>query len=352
MLSIVPLLAAFLWIGRHAFAEYRAQVLGALQQFLPYTEETLLTQITLFLDQAEAIQGLGILGFAVVTILTFAGIEATLNRIWKVTASRSFRLRFSSFVLLLLFGPLLIGAAYSLLAYLRTQPAFDQLFDESLLLRWTPFLVTAFGLSMLYWLVPNTAVRKRAAIAGGIAAALLLEGLRASFGLYLSAVPGMSLVYGGFAFALFFMISIELAWFIVLVGCEIAYGVQHRGWMSDNATTRGIDTAWLAVAALVNLGLRARRVTGRWSKWRNADHIRHEALADDLQIPADEVGPLIAPLCAQRLDRNRRIPPIQLPPQSRPHQDRRSRRPQALLAQRPSLSRSSTQRPRRQAPDP
>jgi YihY family inner membrane protein len=299
VLSMVPLLAAFLWVGRHAFTQYREQVLNALQQFLPYTEETLLTQITQFLDQAEAIQGIGIISFAVVTIMTFAGIEATLNRIWNVTASRSLKLRMTSFVLLLVFGPLLIGAAYSILAYLRTQTTFDRLFSESLFLRSLPFFVTAFGLSMLYWLVPNTAVRKRAAVTGGLAAGLLLEGLRAGFGFYLSLAPGLSLVYGGFALALFFMISIQLAWFIVLVGCEIAYGVQHRGWMSESATTRGIDTGWLAVAALVNLGLRAKQDTGRWSRWnrwRHPDLVRHEALADDLQIPADEVRPLIAPL--------------------------------------------------------
>ena len=58
VLSLVPLLAAFLWVGRLAFAEYRDQVLRALQEFLPYSEETLLQRITEFLG-AEAAKGLG-----------------------------------------------------------------------------------------------------------------------------------------------------------------------------------------------------------------------------------------------------------------------------------------------------
>jgi membrane protein len=291
VLSLVPLLAAFLWVGRLAFAEYRDQVLRALQEFLPYSEETLLKQITEFLDHAEAIQGVGILGFAIVAIMTFSSIESTINRIWNVTAARSIRVRLTSFLLLLLFGPLLIGAAYSLLAYLRTQPTFDRVFDESWLLQWTPFLVTAFGLTMLYWLVPNTSVRKRAALVGGLSAALLFEGLRAGFHLYLSLVPGLNLVYGGFALALIFMISIQVAWFIVLLGCEVAYGVQHRGWMSESTTTRGIDPGWLAVAALVNLSKRA--TSGKRAAKKP---VRHEALADDLEIPADDLRDLIAPL--------------------------------------------------------
>lgn len=291
VLSLVPLLAAFLWVGRLAFAEYRVQVLRALQEFLPYSEETLLQRITEFLDHAEAIQGVGLIGFAIVAIMTFSSIEATINRIWNVAAARSIRVRLTSFLLLLFFGPLLIGAAYSLLAYLRTQTTFDRLFDESWLLQATPFLVTAFGLTMLYWLVPNTSVRKRAALVGGLSAALLFEGLRAGFHLYLSLVPGLNLVYGGFALALIFMISIQVAWFIVLLGCEVAYGVQHRGWMSDSTTTRGIDPGWLAVAALVNLSQRA--TSGKRAAKKP---VRHEALADDLEIPADDLRDLIAPL--------------------------------------------------------
>ena len=291
VLSLVPLLAAFLWVGRLAFAEYRDQVLGALQQFLPYSEETLLAQITEFLDHAEALQGVGILGFVIVAIMTFSSIEATLNRVWKVVAARTLKVRIPSFLLLLFFGPLLIGAAYSILVYLRAQPAFDRVFSEYFILQATPFVVTAFGLTMLYWLVPNTSVRKRAALAGGGSAALMLEALRASFHLYLRLSPGFNVVYGGFALALFFMISIQVAWFIVLLGCVIAYGVQHRGWMSDSMTTKGIDPGWLAVAALVHFGQRAH--SGKRSA---TQPVRHEALSDDLEIPADDLRDLIAPL--------------------------------------------------------
>ena len=225
--SIIPLLAAFLFVGGHVFQEYRPQVIGILKQILPYTEDRLLAQISDFLSQAEHLRGIGLAGFLVVALITFASIESTLNRIWNITAGRALRTRLYSFFMLLFWGPLLIGAAYSVLAVLRRQTAFERLWENSLPFMAIPFLVTAFGLTMLYWAVPNTAVRFRPALIGGVTAALLIEVLRFGFKLYLRFAPNLSLVYGGFALALFFMLSIDAAWLIVLLGSEISYTSQH-----------------------------------------------------------------------------------------------------------------------------
>src|SRR4030095_5640831 len=132
--------------------------------------------------------------------------------------------------------------------------------DESLLVQSVPFLVSIVGLSMLYWQVPFTRVQFRAAFAGGVTAALLLEILRRTFHYYVAHFTATTyVVYGSFALALFFMISLELAWLAILLGTEVAYVAQHFGALTQ---TRGLDSrlreSWVGLAALATLieGLR------------------------------------------------------------------------------------------------
>jgi membrane protein len=290
VLSFVPLLAAFLFVGERVFAEYRAQVLAVLRAVLPYPETTLLGYIRDFLTQAETLRGLGLLGFVAVSLATFAGIESTLNRIWNVSHRRPLGVRLYSFVMLLVWGPLLIGATHSTLLVLGRRPAFARLLAESPFLQALPFLATLLGLSMLYWRVPYTRVRFRAALAGGVAAAVLLELLRLGIARYLEIFPLLSLVYGSFALALLFMISIDAAWLIVLLGSEVSYTTQHFASMTlEQRRVPALEGPWLA---LVSLAL----IAGRLGSGEPATPI--EDLADALEVPADELRPALQPLAA------------------------------------------------------
>lgn len=288
--AIIPLLAAFLFVGQHIFHEYQPQVLGILKQLLPYSDQRLLQQIELFLGQAERLRGIGFAGFLVVLLIAMASIEGTLNRIWNVSSSRALRTRLYSVLMLLLWGPILIGAAYSTLALLRRQTDFDRLWHQSLFFMAIPFVVTALGLTMLYWAVPNTAVRFRCALAGGVTAALLIEALRATFKLYLHLAPNLNLVYGGFALALFFMISIDSAWLIVLLGSEVSYTAQHFSTMARRGRIVGpLEGGWLGAVVLALLAQEQRR---------GNDAVALEELAAKLELPAPALRQGIAPLLA------------------------------------------------------
>jgi membrane protein len=288
VLALIPLLAAFLFIGKKVFDEYPQRILNILREVLPYSETALLGHISDFLVQAEAIRGPGMVGFVVVALIAFSSVEDTLNRIWNVDTSRSLRVRAGSLFLLLLFGPLLIGAVYSVLIVLRARPAFEAVFEQSWLLQSLPFFVTWFGLTMLYWLVPHAPVRFRCALAGGFSAALLLEFLRRGFHLYLEAFPGMSLVYGGFALALIFMTSLHAAWLIVMVGSEIAYVIQHFAALSRRVLLpQPPEGRWLALAAVALLAERSLAGSG-------AMHLAH--LASRLEVPAAELRRALRPL--------------------------------------------------------
>ena len=252
ILALIPLLAAFTWVAAQLLHDYQDRVLSFLTSVLPYSQKQVLETLGSFVDQAETLQEVGFLFFILVGLGAFGTIEETINRIWQVSSRRSLRAKLVSFTLLVFWGPLLIGSCYSVLLLLRQRPGFDVLFDESILVQAVPFLVSVVGLTMLYWQVPFTRVRFRAALAGGISAALLLELLRRAFAYYVAHfTAGTYVVYGSFALAIFFMISLELAWLAVLLGTEVAYIAQHYGALTH---TRGLDArfreAWVGIAAL------------------------------------------------------------------------------------------------------
>jgi membrane protein len=266
ILALIPLLAAFTFVAAQLLHDYQDRVLAFLTSVLPYSEGQVLASLQNFVNQAETLQEVGFLAFILVGLGAFGTIEETINRIWQVSTRRSLRARLVSFTLLVFWGPLLIGSCYSVLLLLRQRPGFDVLFDESILVQAVPFAVSVVGLTMLYWQVPFTRVRFRAALTGGVTAALLLEVLRRAFAYYVDRFSaGTYVVYGGFALAIFFMISLELAWLAVLLGTEVAYVHQHFGALTN---TRGLDArfreSWIGLAALAALveGLRNGKPVG------------------------------------------------------------------------------------------
>ncbi|HEV8630651.1 MAG TPA: YhjD/YihY/BrkB family envelope integrity protein, partial [Thermoanaerobaculia bacterium] len=287
ILALIPLLAAFTFVAAQLIHRYQDRVLHFLTSVLPYSEGVVLNNLQRFVSQAESLQEVGFLAFILVGLGAFGTIEETINKIWQVSTRRSLRAKLVSFTLLVFWGPLLIGSCYSAMLLLRARPGFDVLFDQSLLVQSVPLLVSAIGLTMLYWQVPFTRVQFRAALAGGITAALLLEILRRLFRYYVTHLTRVTyVVYGGFALAIFFMISVELAWLAVLLGTEIAYVSQHFGALTQ---TRGRDAryreAWVGLAALATLveGLRGGKPVSELDRLAERLGLAPEALRTALE---------------------------------------------------------------------
>jgi len=289
ILSLVPLLAALSFVGTRVFSQYPEKSLEVFIQVLPYSEKTLTDKLREFLDQAETMHGLGLAALFGTTLLAFATIEETFNKIWNVSRRRPFRYRLLTFFLLLFWGPLLIGVTFSSLILLRQTPAMRELVQGSVLLHLIPFLATVVGLTLLYWLVPSTGVRFRNALAGALFGAILLEILRQSFSYYVEFFRGVSTVYGSSAFVLLFMISIEITWTIVLLGSEAAYTAQHFQLL-----TRGLHThppvaaSWVGLAALAFLA----------TSGEEGEPPSSEELASHLSLPARDLERALHPLLA------------------------------------------------------
>ena len=293
LLSLIPLLAAFSFIGARVFNQYEQRSLEIFVQILPYSEKTVVDTLSELVGQAGAIHGVSVVFFFISALFLFATVEDALNRIWNASRQRPLRVRLLSFGLLLFWGPLLVGATFSSLILLRQRPEVLRVIEGSFLLTLAPFLATLTGLTVLYWLVPYAAVRFRSALIGGLLATLLLELLRQTFGLYVELSQSINAVYGGFAFAVLFIISLDLTWGIILLGGEAAYTAQHFRLLSKGLHRNPpVQAAWVGLAALA---LIARRHA------RGEPVLSREELADRMTLPERELGRILHPLLAQGL---------------------------------------------------
>ncbi len=293
ILSLIPLLAAFSFVGARVFNQYQQRSLEVFVQVLPYSDQTVTEKLREFLEQAGTIHGYGIIFFFLTTLFAFATIEESLNKIWNVSRRRPVKVRLLSFLLLLFWGPLLIGATFTSLILLRQSPGLRVILQSSILFAVLPFVATTVGLTTLYWLVPYTRVQLRNALIGGLLAAILLELLRQGFASYVEFFRNVNIVYGSFAFALLFMMSIELTWTIVLLGAEASYTAQHFPRLARGIHYQApLQAAWVGLTALT---LIARRFA------HGEPVLSPAALAERLHLSPRELERVIRPLLTHNL---------------------------------------------------
>ncbi len=293
VLSLIPLLAALSYVGARVFSQYQQRSFEVFVQILPYAEKPITDKLAEFLAQARALHGFGVAAFFITAMMVFSTIERTINRIWNVARHRPIRVRLATYLLLMFWGPALLAATFSSLILLRQSPALRQLVQRSVLLGMLPFTAALVGLVMLYWFVPYTPVRFRNALAGALVAAILLELLRFGFGLYVDFFRNVSAVYGSFAFALLFMLSIELTWAIILYGAEVAYTAQHFHILSLGLYRHPpMQAAWVGLAAIAV-------ISGRFI--RGEKSLTEDELASRLKVSPGELDRVLNPLLTHDL---------------------------------------------------
>jgi membrane protein len=126
---------------------------------------------------------------------------------------------------MLLTGPVIIGASLWATSYLLTAsgrlvgppPAW---FQHALNLG--PVVLGAAGFACLFRFVPNTPVRWRNAIAGGLLAGIAFEFGKRGFAIYLANVPTYKTIYGAFAPLLAFLVWVYYSWLVTLAAALVS----------------------------------------------------------------------------------------------------------------------------------
>ena len=229
LISLVPLLTVMLALFS-AFPMF-ASFQDSLQKYFLQTlvPPDIATQVLRLLNQfAAKAKGVGSVGLVLLFLAALAlmlTIDRTLNNIWRVRKPRPIAQRVLVYWAAATLGPLVLGVSLSLTSYAisASQGLVGVLpGGVALLLATLEFGLLAVALAGLFHYVPNTHVRWRHALAGGVFSALGFELAKRLLGWYLQAVPTYSVVYGTFAALPIFLIWIYLAWVIVLFGAVIA----------------------------------------------------------------------------------------------------------------------------------
>ena len=229
LIALVPLVTVMLAVFS-AFPMF-SRFQGALEKYFLQSlvpdgiAKPVLAALTQFATKATGLGSLGLVVLVLTALALMLTIDRALNAIWRVRRPRSIAQRVLVYWAALTLGPLLLGISLSLTAAVLTasKGVIGALPGGlSLLLNTIEFVLLAGGMAGLYHYVPNTDVRWRHAIAGGVFVAIGVELAKRGLAWYVSAMPAYSTVYGAFATVPIFLLWLYVGWVIVLWGAVIA----------------------------------------------------------------------------------------------------------------------------------
>jgi membrane protein len=199
--------------------------------FVPGTAHEIRHYLQQFSQQARHLTGIGVIFLVLTAYGMLADIERTLNAIWRAPPRRGGILGLLRHWTILSLGPLCMAIALAISTYLLslrvlTEPIATPLLQGTALLL-TPWLLTSAAFTLIYIAVPNTPVRLRDALIGGVVAGLCFELAKWLFTLVFR--QGYEPVYGAFAALPLFLLWVYLSWIILLLGAELAFAVAAYG---------------------------------------------------------------------------------------------------------------------------
>jgi membrane protein len=260
LISLVPLLtvALALFTAFPIFASFQQ----SLEQYFlkslipPNIAKPVLGALTQFAAKANhlGLAGLVVLGGTALALMFT--IDRTLNTIWRVKRPRPMVQRVLVYWAALTLGPLLLGGSLTLTGYAISAGKglmSDMSGDLRLLFRLVELLVLWVAVAGLFHYVPNTHVRWRHALAGGLFVALAFDVAKSLLAWYVKQVPTYSTLYGAFAAVPIFLVWLYLGWVIMLVGALIAANLpalSGRMLRRPESPGLGLELALEAVRAL------------------------------------------------------------------------------------------------------
>ncbi len=229
LLSLVPLLAvSFALFARFpmfkpfevALEEYLLK--GLLPSDIARTVLKLLHQFTVNAGGLPWVGSALLLATAVAMLWT---VERVFNQMWNVRKSRPLPRRIGMYLLVLALAPPLLGVSlwatsYVLgasLGWLGPLPP-----SAAFVLTLGPMALGWAGLSVLFYCVPSTKVRRRDAIVGGLLASVALEFGKRGFATYVMKMPTYQAVYGAFAVFPLFLLWVYFSWLVTLAAALVA----------------------------------------------------------------------------------------------------------------------------------
>lgn len=239
LLSIIPFLFLIFFFIGHIMATseaMQANLTMFVERALPYYSSVILKEVNSITLSRGYYGWFGLLFMVWTASLMFGSLEATLGIIFKAQKHRSFL--HSKFLAMAMIP---LGGAFLTLSFLGTTAmkavsrfqselvgsTWLAFFLDSIGIRYVlPFTLMVFFLTCIYWVVPYIRVFFRSALLGGVLCALMWEGAKHIFAVFVLANPNYGLVYGSLKAFILFMIWAFIASSILLFCAEIASAHQ------------------------------------------------------------------------------------------------------------------------------
>ncbi len=242
LLSLAPLLAVSFSILK-GFGVHNTIQPILLELLTPLGEKAveISANIISFVENLQ-VGVLGFLGFLMLfyTVISLIDqIESCFNYIWRITKPRSLYRRFSDYLSVILIGPVLLFSALGIAASMCNNVIVQRLiameplgtvyyFAGTLL----PYALTVAAFAFVYSFIPNTQVKLRPAVIGGLCAGLTWKTTGFLFAEFMANSAQYSAVYSGFAVILLSMVWLYISWLILLLGGVIAFHVQFPRYLN------------------------------------------------------------------------------------------------------------------------
>jgi membrane protein len=238
LLSIVPMLAVTFSVLKAFGAQYRIEPLlvQVLSPLGPAASE-IATRIVDFVSNlgVSVLGAVGLIGLFYTVVSVIEKIEDALNQIWHVRRSRPLMRKFTDYLSILLVGPVLVFAALGIIASAQSNWLVQRVFaltpfkPETVAVVWqlVPFVLLVAAFTLLYRFLPFARVAPGAALVGGVTAATLWHLAGLAFSALVASSTSYSAIYSSFAVLVLFLLWLQVAWLVVLVGGQVAYVHQH-----------------------------------------------------------------------------------------------------------------------------
>jgi len=240
---------------------------------------------------------IGLAFFIYTAISMVQKIEAAFDYVWYVTKSRNFAKRLTEYMLVLLTGPLVITIALgaiasigneSIVQWIAQNSIFGPIFSATSKL--TPYLLITGMFTFLYWYMPNTKVKLRSALVGGLAGGFMWASLGMIFAAFLTNSARTQAVYASFAIAITTLFWLYLNWLILLIGAQIAFYFQNPAYLRIGRREPRLSNAMRERVAL-NIMYRVGR------EFRNPVlGVNLRSLSRAMRIPSITLAPIAAGL--------------------------------------------------------
>jgi len=300
LLSVVPLIAFSFSIlkglGKHKELEpLLYDLLAPLgEQGMEITD-----QVIALVDNVKGgvLGGISLAFFIYTAISMVQKVEESFNYVWYVSKPRSFARRFSEYFFVLLIGPIIMVTALGVLASIQSNAVVQIILtNESLgplfvlISKFTPYFLITGVFTFLYMYMPNTKVKFKAALVGGLFGGFLWASAGVFFATFILYASRTQLIYSGFAVAITTLIWLYLSWLILLIGSQLAFYYQQPAFLRI-----GRREPRLSNAMRERLALNVMYLVGKAFRDPAASTNLHE-ICRQLKMPSISLAPVVIEL--------------------------------------------------------